>query len=268
MSAAIMLRQSSCIHLMVDAASYFQDGVIAALLDKCQAMPEMRCAVTTLGPSRWQPIVFAAIRENFASFDEAKAGIAPLLQRLYEEHATAIREPGMWAAADVWVIGWSDEIDGPDGLTVSMDDPAEWSSRDGTNPYGRRPFVVDPLSSLGLNLHPCPSATQIFEAQFPISLAESDRLVPEIDLLQLLELQRRIPCIHNGRPFIGGYALLTTVNRSGVGQRRIHTWAEDKVGDLIAPQPIDWKRWRIERERDLTKGVVPMRFRKGARPHA
>lgn len=115
MSAAIMLRQRSSIHLMVDAASYFSDGVVAGFLDKCQAMPEMRCAVTTL--ARWQPIVFDAIRENFTSFDETRAGIAPLLERLWAERAATICEPGMWAAADVWVIGWSDEING-EAVTV------------------------------------------------------------------------------------------------------------------------------------------------------
>ncbi|WP_338688975.1 hypothetical protein V5279_25215 [Bradyrhizobium sp. 26S5] len=61
-SAAIMLRQRNCIHLVVDAASYFSDGDIAGFLNKCQAMEEIRCAVTTLGASRWQPIVFDAIQ--------------------------------------------------------------------------------------------------------------------------------------------------------------------------------------------------------------
>lgn len=252
---------------MVDAASYFADGVVAGFLDKCCPMPELRCAVTTLGASRWQPIIFAAIRENFTSFDDMKAGIGPLLQALYDEHAATICEPGMWAAADIWVIGWSDAIDGPDGFTIGMEDLADWTSRDGDNPNGRRPFVVDPLASLGLNFHPCPSAHQLFEARFPISLAESDLLVPEIDLLQLLEVQRRIPCIHNGRPFIGGYALLTSVSRDGVSQRRVHTWGDDKVGQLIKPGPIDWKAWRLDRERGANN-VVPMRLSRNQRRFA
>jgi hypothetical protein len=35
-----MLRQRDSIHLMVDAASYYSDGIIAGFLDKCDALPE------------------------------------------------------------------------------------------------------------------------------------------------------------------------------------------------------------------------------------
>ncbi|WLA62370.1 hypothetical protein [Bradyrhizobium diazoefficiens] len=247
MSAAIMLRQRNSIHLMVDSASYFSDGIIAGFLDKCRTMPEIRCAATTLGASLWQTIIFDAISDGFKSFDEVKAGIAPLLEQLYEAHADTVCEPGMWSSADVWVIGWSDEIDGPDGFVIGMDDLEDWTLQHGDD--GRRPFVVEPLASLdlGLNMHPCPTAHQLFEARFPISLAESDRLIPDIDLLQLLEVQRRM--LYRGRyHFIGGYALLTSVSRDGISQRRVHTWDEDEVGRLIVPQPIDWRRWRTERE--------------------
>ncbi|MGY4501095.1 hypothetical protein ACVWYH_005026 [Bradyrhizobium sp. GM24.11] len=132
--------------------------------------------------------------------------------------------------------------------------------REDDNPNGRRPFIVDPLASLGLNLHPCPTGVQLFEARFPISLAESDRLIPEIDLLQLLEVQRRILYRNRGHHFIGGWALLTSVDQNGASQRRVHAWTEDKVGELIEPQPVDWLRWRSEREamHDVArKSVVP-----------
>lgn len=266
MSAAIMLRQRDNIHLLVDAASYYSDGIVAGFIDKCCALPEIRCAVTTLGASNWAPIIFDAIRQNFTSFDDVKAWIGPLLERLYGQYADTICEPGMWAAADVWVTGWSDEIDGPDGFTISMDGPAEWASHHENNPHARHPFVVDTLASLGLNLHPCPTAHQFFEAWRPASLPEPENIVPELDLLQIMEMQRRIPCRFNGHPIVGGYAVLTTVDRNGVSQRRIHTWTEDEPGELIKPPPIDWKRWRSERERDVsTSAVTPLRLNRRER---
>jgi hypothetical protein len=238
-----MLRQRDSIHLMVDAASYFSDGIVAGFLDKCCPMPELRCAVTTLGASMWQPIIFESIREKFSSFDEVKAGIRPLLEQIYADYAATICSADQWAAADVWVVGWSDERQAPDGFTISMDDLADWEERG-----SRRPFTIDPLGPLGLNWHPHPTGEQLFEACFPIRLTESDRLIPEIDLLQIMEVQRRLTYRDKGYHLIGGYALLTSVDRAGVSQRKVHTWSEDEVGELIMPLPIDWRKWRADRE--------------------
>ena len=70
MSAAIMMRQKDAIHLMVDAACYFPDGVIAGFMNKTAAFPELRCAVTTLGASCWLvqrllPLVHGILDEHF-----------------------------------------------------------------------------------------------------------------------------------------------------------------------------------------------------------
>ncbi|QOZ52945.1 hypothetical protein [Bradyrhizobium sp. CCBAU 53338] len=248
MSAAIMLRQHNCIHLATDAAVYFQDGVVAEFVDKCRAFPEIRCAVTMLGASRWQDLVFDAFRETFTSFDDAKERMPFLLQVLWREHASTVCEPGAWPACDVWVIGWSDQIGGPDGFTAFMDDFEEWRDRDGANPHARPPFVVYPLHpEFGLNWHPHPTAEQLFEAKFPRSLAETEML-SDVDLLQVMEVQRRIPSRFHGHPIVGGYMDMTTVDRNGALQRRVHTW-DDKVGELIRPGSIDWVKWRQARER-------------------
>lgn len=68
---------------------------------------------------------------------------------------------------------------------------------------------------------------------------------PEIDLLHLMEVQRHEQI--EGRYWVGGDALLTSIDRNGVKQRVVHTWDEDRVGAVIEPAPIDWKAWRASR---------------------
>jgi hypothetical protein len=205
--------------------------------------------VTVLGAMNWGFIITEAIRESFASFDEIKAGIAPLLEDLLEQHSeTVVAEPGRRIVGDVWCVGWSDERQGPDGFTIGIDKSLDEFNElvAAGNSGARRPFSIDMLGPLGINWHPSITAEQLFEARIPVS-AGTDRLT-EIDLLQILEVQRRIPFDKVAGAFcVGGYALLTTVNQSGVTQRRVHDWDEDEVGALITPAPIDWVRWRAER---------------------
>jgi hypothetical protein len=52
---------------------------------------------------------------------------------------------------------------------------------------------------------------------------------------------------------------LTSIDASGVSQRRLHTWKEDKVGEMIKPLPIDWVAWRAERDGlKASAKVIPM----------
>jgi hypothetical protein len=247
-----MLKQRDSIHLAV--------GLVAGFLDKCRAIPELQCAVTTLGPTAWQEIIFTAIREAFTSFDDLKAGIEPLLHEIFDYHSDSVTYQGkLGNAADVWIIGWSAQRQAPEGFTIGLCDLAEYEERAKENPDARRPFQIDPLSSLGINFSPCPTGQQLAEARFPTSLAATEELIPEVDLLQLMEVQRRLP-YRDDAPwhFIGGYAVLTSVDKSGVTQQRIHEWP-DEVGQLIEPGPIDWLRWRAEREAPLASAkVIPL----------
>jgi hypothetical protein len=261
MSAAVMLRQRDSIHLMVDAASYHNNGIVAGFLDKCVALPEMRCAVAVIGSMNWHFIVTEAICDSFVSFDEIKAGIPSLLEDLFEQHSDTVADAGRRIVGDVWCIGWSEERQGPDGFTIGIDSLDEFNERVAKgDSNARRPFQIDMLGPQGLNWHPHPTGDQLFEAKFPVSLLETNRLIAEVDLLQLLEVQRRIPfdkCA--GAYCVGGYALLTTVDRYGATQRRIHEWPEDEGGALIKPGPINWVTWRADREARLAPAkVIPI----------
>jgi len=100
----------------VDSASYFEDGRIAFLMDKCLALPAQRCAVTTHGIARWQHIIFDAV-QDFDSFDAMKAGISPLLKQVFEDHHDTISTRSRRECC-VWVVGWSEQQRRPQGLPV------------------------------------------------------------------------------------------------------------------------------------------------------
>jgi len=257
MSGAIALLQRNSAHILVDAGSYFEDGTVAFFMDKCLALPAQRCAVTTHGIARWQDIIFDVVQE-FNSFDAMKAGISPLLKQVFEDHHDTISTRSRRECC-VWVVGWSEQQQRPEGFTIFLQDQAEWEADHAGKITDSlpRPFQVCPIGFAGLNLtfSPCPTRAQIVEAGFPIPLSETEKLNPEIDLLQLMEVQRRTLFARTGTFCIGGYALLTSVTERGVTQRKIHEWTEDEVGEQIKPGPIDWVNWRAERD---PKAGVPI----------
>jgi hypothetical protein len=70
---------------------------------------------------------------------------------------------------------------------------------------------------------------------------------PESKLLRLLEIQRRMQAA-DGNYYVGGLATLTIATADGISQRVVHRWPEDQPGQKIAPCPIDWTVWMVERE--------------------
>jgi hypothetical protein len=250
LSAVIALLQRNSVHLLTDAAAYFEDGTIGRFRDKCQAIPELQCAFTTIGSTKWSDIILAAVCENFASFDEIKAGIEPLMRDIFEAHRNEATWPGNEGI--VYFIGWSKALAKPEALTVMFHDVDEIKKRFGPNVPP--PFKIDFIDVMTHT--PCPTAAELEEARLPFSLksmtlSARDELTP-LDLLHLMEVQRRVT---RGNHIVGGWATLTSIDASGVSQRRLHTWKEDKVGEMIKPLPIDWVAWRAER--DAAK-VIPM----------
>ena len=247
MSAAIVLQRRDAAYMLTDAARYYADGTIESFVDKCTVVDEARCAITVLGPSLWQPVIAEAIRESFDCYDAVKAGIEPLARRLYDEHADAIEwEHG--TTGELWVVGFSHAQGRGEAFTLILCDDAEWEIWQQRSPgIGRVPFEPD-VQRVPLNANPLPASLLTFRAA-NFTLHESgEDYQPEIDLLHFAEIQRRIPLPGAWPHLVGGYATLTRVDHLGVTQRVIHTWEEDCVGEKIEPAPIDWVRWRAERE--------------------
>ncbi|MHC2334483.1 hypothetical protein [Bradyrhizobium sp. USDA 4454] len=269
MSAVIWLKQRDACHLLVDATAYLDDGVITWIGDKCTLLPELNCAISTLGSVGLGDFVVAAVRENFSSFDEVVDGaqtvpgpvqelrgkpdirVESLMRDVFRAYCSDTTRRGR-LVCEAWMIGWSHRRNRAEGFTIWLENVDDWEKRDGKNPGSCPPFrLVAQGWPLNIACSPTPSREQFEQARF--SILDTENLKPDIDLLQFMELQRRKPFGNSQPPryVVGGYALLTSVDRKGVTQRKIHTWHEDKVGGKIEPQPIDWLRWRLEREAPL-----------------
>jgi hypothetical protein len=85
---------------------------------------------------------------------------------------------------------------------------------------------------------------------------EADDLVPEVDLLHMIEMQRNFPSPLSMRTQfkereqsnVGGYAQLTSIMRDGILQRVLVHWP-DQIGAPINPDKMDWAKWRAEHPR-------------------
>lgn len=45
----------------------------------------------------------------------------------------------------------------------------------------------------------------------------------------------------DGISYVGGLAILTSIDATSVKQRIVHVWENDRPGVKIEPEPIDWK---------------------------
>lgn len=242
-----MLRQSNSVHLMTDAAAY--DGITAELhsvdLAKCLAIPRLHLAISCNGPALLGHHLSKVIEAEFSSFDDLIARGAEVLPQVFQEFASKHRNGD--AFSTLYVIGWHRHAtprpaayimnlwtDNSAALSVVLDQSK------GSESFHRFKFEEQLLSGT-----PLPGDDLIQAACLRIPEDVND-MRPEIDLLHLMEIQRHEPI--RGHYWIGGKALLTSIDVGGVKQRIVHEWNEDVVGKPISPLPInDWKAWRVAR---------------------
>ena len=124
--------------------------------------------------------------------------------------------------------------------------------------FSHEPFKLIELD--GFTAHPPPAEHPAkCGLSFAVSNADdiSDAMNAELDLLHMLEMQRRNKmALRPGMPeayWVGGLALLTTINESGVTQRVVHRWNEDQIGEPITPASINWQAWRAEKSAKFKK---------------
>lgn len=89
---------------------------------------------------------------------------------------------------------------------------------------------------------PCPTLEIAKVAGYDLTATDDDAKDPAIDLLHLLEIQRRM--LIEGVSYVGGLATLTSIDATSVTQRVVHVWENDKPGVKIEPEQIDWKAFR------------------------
>jgi hypothetical protein len=246
-SSIIVLRQRSSVHLMCDGAAYEQPGGILRAVDlkKCHAMPTLSAAVSCTGPALLGAWFGEELPKHMNSFDDLIARASHVLPKLFEEYAS--EERGGDASSTLYLIGWHSAAKRP--AAYSIDLWTDGSSRiakvlENTSPEVRARVKRNQLEETILAGTPLPGADLLEAAGLAIP-DDENAISPEIDLLHLMEVQRHEEI--EGRYWVGGQALLTSIDRRGIMQRVVHTWGEDRVGEVIAPLLIDWLAWRTAR---------------------
>lgn len=259
MSAILVLRQRDAVHMMTDGAAYEQSGIMHSVdLKKCFAMPEISAAVACTGPATISGYFGYRLQEVFDSFDDLVATGNERLPGLFQEYADAMRDGD--AFSTLYLIGWHAGAARP--AAYAMDMWTDGSSRikqvlengaaAGTPPPERFKLLEQLVAGT-----PIPPAENLAVAGWKVA-DDINRMDPEIDLLHLMEVQRHEEI--EGHHWVGGNALLTSVDRHGVSQRIVHTWSEDLVGRTIEPRPIiDWKAWRAARTPAAPEGMSRLR---------
>jgi hypothetical protein len=243
MSAIITLRQREAVHILCDGAGYDSQGTVRAVMSKAFAIPHLSAVIATRGSAVALPFIGTRLSALFSSFDELVSGIETELPKIVDDSEEFFAISGA-TSTELAVIGWSDQDDCGKAFTIQTGDTsdtrAEYADFEQPEPYK----LVDRPDAFAL---PAPSAEIMRAADFRGDV-DIEKLVPEIDLLQIMQMQRESLIEFNGQEIhlVGGLALLSTVARGGtITQCVINRWPEDKIGELIQPEPItDWKQWR------------------------
>lgn len=254
MTAIFVIKQRNAVHMMTDGAAYLRPSGIITSIDckKAVAMPSLHAVVACTGP--WDLGAFYAkcLPTLVASFDELVDRADVLLPKVFKHFAEARR--GGDAVSTLYLIGWHRRRDEPGCYAIDM-----WSEG-GTQidrvkrnalpgqamPTQQRLIAQDASGT------PMPSPARAAEAGFRLA-DDNEKIEPEIDLLHLLEVgrQERVDNLH----WVGGNAMLTTLTRGAIDQRVIHKWQEDRIGEKLAPRPVNWKSWIAARR--LAAAPIP-----------
>lgn len=262
MSACNILfqRQRKAVHMMVDGAGYDANGVVLSISQKAFALPTLHAAISSLGIGMAGQLFAIQLERHFTTFDDMIERIEGVAPGIYE----SLLDVGIGTVTDValTIIGWSEAEAGPAAYTLLMNEPeseayirernARHDAEFGAGArVGGAAFTLSRCDFSTINPPPVRPLTDLEfpDYQFVDDLGEIAN--PEIDLLHILEAQRRRkfatrPGCDEAHK-VGGLALLTSITKDGVSQKVVHRWLEDRVGETIKPLPIDWKSWRASK---------------------
>jgi hypothetical protein len=246
MSAIAILQKPEALYFATDCASYDIDGVITALDSKVAIIPDIPMAIFTRGPSGASHVAMFEFLDKFATFDQFVDDASATIRKFYYGYESYMRKCGH-PDLEFYFFGWSERREQPEGYMIRCgyadsalhsDKKAPGHKRE--RKYRAKPFVVQSLPIFG-------HAPGLFgPAEFAVCAFPRGKpadLLPELDLLHVVEMMRHTPT-RNGQINVGGSVELTTVNESGITKKTLKKY-DDVIGQPIkAIAPLDWKRWR------------------------
>jgi hypothetical protein len=204
---------------------------------------------------------------RFDSFDSVVLGIESQMPDIVEKHSSML-DQAAFSDCQIFIAGWSESRRAGEAyvMTVAPPDAAEfWREKHVGSGYSGELFKLEQIHGISGNPPPSPEHFREAGLTFNGTADTVHEFITPLDLLHLLEIQRRLKCpIRDGYPerhWIGGLALLTTVTAESVTQSVMHRWTEDQVGQIVTPRPINWTSWRASRavaQAGIPEGLSPL----------
>lgn len=243
MSAVNVIVQRSAAYVMTDGLLYMEGEVASVNFCKCIPLKNARAAVAGFGPASFLYLA-ATVLDDYPSFDAIVALGSTYFDELFNQYLK--QGKGDIGVAALFLVGWKESENRPACYAIEFEAAgakSEWVRNN--NPTAREEDICRALTELPTVAAPMPAADDLVSSGWPIGIDPGSRDV-ELDLLHLIELQRR-KVMDDGKYYVGGEALLTTIRVDSVSQRVVHRWGEDTVGQQIVPRPIDWTTWRRQK---------------------
>ena len=213
--------------LMTDAAVYTAQGLVIGFGQKAVAMPTLKAAVAVRSVQRTTGMLAMDMSVAFQTFDQFLASGEAYLDTIVPQLAEFLPE-GL-EHAQILIVGWSDERNGPVGVFYDTQAEDRFGAVDG--------YVMAPLPDddewRNLNLVGC-------DIDNNLKLSDFDPIRHGIPLMEAQRRMKIIPTaadMDEGIAIVGGHILLTEVTRDGVQQRVIHRW-NDEAYENIQPEPF------------------------------
>ncbi|WFT91265.1 hypothetical protein QA633_23110 [Bradyrhizobium barranii] len=240
MSAINALVQSNAVHMMTDTLLYIGGKVTQIDFPKCLPIRGMRAAVASTGPASFAYLLAEMLATSCTAFDEVVAKDREWFRGAFDWYIENERA-GASEYATVVLVGWLERENRPAAFAIELSnggERAEWIRSNSA--YSDPTAIAHDLIELPILANPTPPVEDLIAAGWPIGV-DRDARDAEADLLHMLEIQRRRQA-RDGKYYIGGHAVLTTVTRDGVTQRAVHRWPEDRAGKPVRPRGGAWRR--------------------------
>lgn len=231
MTSIIMFRRRESASILTDAAAYDAEGIVKGFGIKCVPLPHLRAALATRGTSLMTSVLAANLGFAFQTFDDMVQNGGAAANEWFEQFSELITSGE--SEVQVFLAGWSETSDRP--RTFILQSMAN-------NEYGLEPWVFheceDPVFGA-----PLPDERDLEAQGLDLSIDPS-KVDPRRHGLQIMEAQRlmTLGTLTGGdgkeANIVGGFALLTEIDQSGVRQSVIHRWKQDEIGKRIDPHKV------------------------------
>lgn len=252
----VLVQPRQGVHILSDGLGYRPDGVIVRIGPKCFTIPNANCAIASMGAGSAALVFGYDLGSEYSTFDEIVENAEKAIPGIYQRHKKTF-DQAQFSDVQLFIAGWSDERDQAEAYAMLVTDGSSdehWRKMHASeDAFAFEPFKLQRIDDYACN--PGVEIETMKAAHYPVRGTTLEEIVantdPQVDLLHMMEMQRRMETpLRAGLDlhyWVGGFALLTSVTRDGITQKVLHRWSEDRVNDVVTPQPIDWAAWRAAR---------------------